>query len=221
MQREFWQERWGDGKIAFHQSDVHPMLRAHVPDLIQPGDRILVPLCGKSLDLLHLLKFVTEPGGVVIGVEFVEQAVHDFFRENNLRFETPSPGHFVAGRLEIFCRDFLTPLDQNSEIGPIDFVYDRAALVALPEEMRRAYANNISALCRPGARMLLVTFEYDQSRIDGPPFSIKPDHVRELYADAFEIRELERSAIAPLNPRFAESGVQVVHEVAYELRRKS
>lgn len=221
MEQQFWEERWQEGRLGFHQSKVHPMLRAHMSSLVQPTDRILVPLCGKSLDLLHLARLATGPGGMVIGVEFIGQAIYDFFSENDLAYEKVGSGHFVSENMELFARDFLTAIDPGGDIAPMDFVYDRAALVALPEAMRRPYADNISALTKPGGRVFLVTFEYDQSRVAGPPFSISPGMIAELYSKKFEIEELERNTTRPKNPRFVKGGVEEVSEVGYILRRKS
>ncbi|MEQ9366497.1 MAG: hypothetical protein RIF32_19810, partial [Leptospirales bacterium] len=122
MKQNFWQERWESGRIGFHQADVHPMLRRHAPDLLRPNDRILVPLCGKSLDLLFLAGLANarfeQAAGKVLGVEFVEQAVHEFFRENELACEDRGGGRFVAGNIEMHCRDFLSPGAALADLGP-------------------------------------------------------------------------------------------------------
>lgn len=222
MEQDFWNERWENGQIGFHQSKVNPMLQTHVPELINPGDRVLVPLCGKSLDLLFLAELASGPGAKVQGVEFIEQAVHEFFHENRIEYRDAGAGRFVSEKIELFCRDFLgSSPAQLAGIGPANFIYDRAALVALPAEMRPAYAQNVTRLAARGAVMFLVTFEYDQHKVPGPPFSISPETVAELYAPHFTIEEQERKAAPPRNPRFVEGGVESVAEVAYVLRRKS
>ncbi|MCR9143857.1 MAG: thiopurine S-methyltransferase [bacterium] len=220
MKQNFWQERWETGRTAFHQSDVHPMLREHAPELVRPDDRVLVPLCGKSLDLMYLAQLARGSEGAVLGVEFIEQAVREFFTENALEYEDQGDGRFVSGNVEMYCRDFLSPGAEIADLGPVNFIYDRAALVALSDDTRETYARHVTSLAAPGALMFLVTFEYDQSKVGGPPFSIAPDIVHGLYAKHFTIEERVREAQPPLNPRFTEGGVQSVSEVAYVLRRK-
>ena len=180
--------------------------------------RILVPLCGKTLDLLYLTEQTQSTGTEVVGVEFVERAVHDFFQENGLPYEERSPGEFVSGRLRLLCRDFLQL--QPDEVGVVDRVYDRAALVALPVEMRAPYAAKLGELCAGDARMLSVTFEYEQAQMDGPPFSIPETVLRELFETNFEIEQRERREGKPDNPRFVENGLERLAEVAWELRRR-
>ena len=222
MEQDFWSERWENGQIGFHQSKVHPMLRSHAPDLVRPVDTVLVPLCGKSLDLLFLAELISGPEAKVQGVEFIEQAVREFFNENRIEHRDAGEGRFVSEKIELFCRDFLgSSPAQLAGIGPANFIYDRAALVALPAEMRPAYAQNITRVAAPKALMFLVTFEYDQRKVPGPPFSIAPETVAELYAPHFIIEERERHVAPPRNPRFVEGGVESVAEVAWLLKRKS
>ena len=75
-------------------------------------------------------------------------------------------------------------------IGDIAAVYDRAALIALPADMRPDYSKQIIKLSN-NAPQLLITLNYDQSKKDGPPFSISPEQLQQYYDANYEIIELE------------------------------
>jgi thiopurine S-methyltransferase len=105
-------------------------------------------------------------------------------------------------------------------LGRVDAAYDRAALVALPPELRTRYARQFADLMPAGSTSLLVSFEYAQELRAGPPFSVERDEVERLYSDAFIVRELERIDILAASPKFAEQGVPSLHEVAWSLTRR-
>ena len=185
MESEFWLERWEKGEIGFHQSGTHHFLEKHSAEAFFSEDKVLVPLCGKTLDMLYLSGRVKK----VFGIELSQKAVTDFFSENSLEAIQVDEKIFRAGNISLYCGDFF---DFDAEtFGRIDSVYDRAALVALPESMRRKYARRISSLLPSGGRMLLVTFEFGTGVRQGPPFSISPDAVKEVYENDFQIRLLD------------------------------
>lgn len=213
MKLEFWKERWDAGRIQFHQRDVHPILRELGPAALKSGGHSLVPLCGKSLDMLWLAEHSR-----VTGVEFVEQAVHDFFAENGLKYEQ-SGAAYAAGPMRLICGDMLAVTPE--QIGPIDFIYDRAALVALPPELRKRYAAKLIELSGPETTMLLISFEYAAPEELGPPFSVSEVEIRELFNAEFSI-ECARADDGPaLNERFRAAGVNSVRECAYLLKRRA
>lgn len=219
MDPTFWHERWRNRQIGFHQPAVHPFLERWWPQYRLPaGARVYVPLCGKSLDMVWL----AVRGHAVVGSEISTIAVQEFFGENHPGTTVVEPhGPFVrhhAGAFEILAGDALqlTP----GGLGPVHAAYDRAALVALPPGMRRDYATSFAALMPPGTPTLLVAFEYAQPVKDGPPFSVEPDEIRQLYGDAFTIAELERVDIIDDSPKFAAAGLDALHEVAYTLIRR-
>lgn len=79
MNEAFWHERWARNEIGFHLGEVNPYLLRHWPSLALPnGARVLVPLCGKSLDMAWLV----EQGFTVVGVELSEKAVRAFLTSN-------------------------------------------------------------------------------------------------------------------------------------------
>lgn len=204
MEPEFWLARWAEGRIGFHKGEVHPDLQTWQDAwLDEPHHRILVPLCGKSVDI----PFLAGRGHEVSGVEIVPRAVEDFHREQGLRATEEADGPFQVHRspgITIWCGDFfdLTP----ERAGTYDRVWDRAATVALDEPRRARYVPALRRLLRPGARVLLETFTYDQQRMPGPPWSVPDDEVRRLWAGA-EV-QLLRQHDAVDEVRFRELGFE-------------
>jgi len=210
-----WHQRWEEGRIGFHLSSVNPTLKNHLDKLCEGPARVFVPLAGKSLDL----RFLAEAGHQPIGVELVEKAVQDFFAEHALTAEVSdisSHKKWSGGGVDLHVADIFH-LEPDA-IGHMDAVWDRAALVALPPDVRPRYAQKILSLLRPGGRMLLVTFAYDQSRLDGPPYSVPDDEVRALYGSAGELSRLEHGEV-DASPRARESGVSFTESVWLFVRR--
>lgn len=218
MDPSFWHERWQTRQIGFHQPSIHPFLERWWPSLAVPSQaRVYVPLCGKSLDMVWL----AVRGHRVVGSELSEIAVQEFFGERGVPAETAPHGPFVrhsSGAIEILEGDALALTPET--LGPVDAAYDRAALVALPPDMRQRYVASFAQLLPSGARALLVAFEYPQHLKAGPPFSVEPHEVQTLYGRDFEVRELERVDLIDESPKFREAGIEALHEVAYALQRK-
>ena len=218
MDPEFWHERWRTRQVGFHQSAPHPFLERWWPSLgVAPGARVYVPLCGKSLDMVWL----AVRGHAVVGTELSAIAAQEFFGEQGTAAEVSTHGPFrrhASGPYEILEGDALELTPEG--LGPIIAAYDRAALVALPIDLRERYALSFAALLPAGSRTLLVAFEYDQARKAGPPFSVTPDEVERLYSPHFTIELLERVDIIGSSPKFAAEGIEQLHEVAYRLIRR-
>ncbi len=193
MEHQFWHERWNENKIAFHQSEAHPLLVTHLGRLaLTAGQRVFIPLCGKTLDVGYLLS----QGYRVAGAELVESAVQQLFAELGITPEVEAAGklkRYSAPNVDVFVGDIF---DLTKEVlGPIDAVYDRAALVALPEDMRKRYTRHLMELTAT-APQFLITFEYDQKKMDGPPFSISHAEVREHYAAQYRPTLIESAAVS-------------------------
>lgn len=219
MEPAFWHERWQANEIGFHQNEIHVYLQDFWPRLeLHGAERVFVPLCGKSNDILWLL----EQGHPVVGVELSSVAVEAFFRENRLDVEKTTLGKFTRwhfAELEILCGDFfeLTP----ALLGEVPAVYDRASLIALPPEMRRRYVEHLTGLLTPGTRILLITLEYPQTDMQGPPFSVEESEVFALYRHGFSAQPLCAKDILAQEPRFQAKGVSRLHERAYWLERRA
>jgi thiopurine S-methyltransferase len=215
MDAEFWLERWRSGRTNFHQAKIAPLLQKYWPDLALPAaSQVLVPLAGKSLDMLWL----AAQGYRVLGVELSSLAVAQFFSENQLQPEqyTSDYGvHSVAGNIEIICGDIFR-LDA-AILSQCHGVYDRAALIALPPAMRTDYVRHVYGQLADHYRGLLITLDYPQEQIDGPPFSVNDAEVQTLYATHSTAQILDRRDILDKEPRFSERGVTRLDTLVYRL----
>lgn len=215
MEAEFWRQKWQRNEIGFHEPAPNRLLTAFWERLgLPPGATVLVPLCGKSLDLLWL----HANGWRVIGIELSEQAVEAFFAEHSLSFRRERNDAFCryrAAGLEILCGDFFQV--EPEDVGAVAAFYDRAALIALPSPMRRRYVEHLARLA-PAAPGLLVTLDYEPAEETLPPFSVDPRAVQELHAGRFVIEPLAREDVLADNPRLLARGLRSLHEAAYLLR---
>jgi thiopurine S-methyltransferase len=184
---DFWHERWDARELGFHQGQPNALLVEHFHAVeAAPGSRIFVPLCGKTLDIGWLLS----QGCSVVGVELSETAVRELFDELGVDPTVSRQGalaRYSAQRIDIYVGDFFE-LSRDT-LGAVDAVYDRAALVALPADMRRRYTAHLERITS-GADQLLLCFDYDQSAMDGPPFSVTGDEVGEHYSQSHEVTQL-------------------------------
>ena len=217
MQADFWLERWRDGQTHFHLSKVTPLLQKYWPTLgLEAGSRVLVPLCGKSLDMLWL----ADQGHKVLGVELSPLAIEQFFSENDLHpssHESPLGKHFVAGNIEIICGDIFA-LDAAT-LAACSGVYDRAALIALPADMRHRYVHHVYAQLPPQYQGILITLDYPQHQMDGPPFSVSEAEVQGLFKEHSDARVVDRRGILDKEPKFAERGLTKLDTVVFRLAR--
>lgn len=213
MDKEFWHERWRTGQIGFHTPQPHWALEAFWQALALSADEpVLVPLCGKSLDM----RWLRQRGHPVEGIELDPIAVQAFFDEwqaDGSRVSAPTKtGHrLAADGVSLWITDFF---DYRPE-RPFSAFYDRAALIALPQGMRSDYIQHLRSCLRADAKGLLVSLEYDQNQKDGPPFSVSPQEIEAM--DGFKSRLLERRDVLAESPKFLDRGVPSLHESVYEL----
>lgn len=214
MQGAFWKTRWQRNQIGFHAEKVNVFLQRHWPTLAAPAEaRVLVPLCGKSLDITWL----AERGHRVIGVELTQTAVEAFFSERGLEAVVSQEGAFRVyrhGRIELYCGDFFA-LDAG-QLEDCALFYDRAALIALPPAMRERYVRHLQHILPAGSQGLLVTLDYDQALMEGPPFSVSDAEVRSWPGNVWESELLESQDA--LEERFRARGLTRMDERAYRLR---
>jgi len=214
VEADFWHNRWKNNLTGFHLDEVNLHLKENWAALnLKQGARVFVPLCGKSLDLIWL----ANQGYKVVGIELSRLAVEAFFTENNLKVErTHVAGleYWQSENISLFCGDFFALTAET--LGQIDAVYDRASLIALPQAMRQDYAAKLTELAQ-SAPKLLVTLEYDQSKMDGPPFSVSEDEVRALYQANYQIKQLSAQDVLGDNAKFREKGLDFMNECIYQL----
>ena len=192
MNVDFWNQKWEKNEIAFHESKPNPLLVAYFKELnLVEGSRVFLPLCGKTLDIAWLLS----KGYRVAGAELSKLAIEQLFIELGVEPKITECGNvsrYSAKNIDIFVGDIF---DLSSEVlGLVDAIYERAALVALPEEMRKKYTKHLLEITGT-AQQLLITFEYDQSLMDGPPFSLNSDEVNRHYKDVYNLALLESISV--------------------------
>ncbi len=184
MDRKFWINRWEENRLGWHQESAHPLLvKFFEANLLPKGSRVFVPLCGKTRDIGWLLSM----GFRVVAVELSEIAIRQLFDDLE---STPtvrdlgSVKHFAAPNLDIYAGDVFDLT--REQIGPVDLNHDRAAMVALPDDTRVKYVSHLVEITRT-ARQLVISFDYDQGLIEGPPFSVPRPKIEALYGPSYSI----------------------------------
>jgi len=192
MELEFWQKRWRDNNIPFHEGKPNTLLIRHIDRLNLPkGGRVFIPLCGKTKDF----EWLASQGYRAVGAELSEIAIQQLFEELNITPTVSEVGthkHYAAPGIDVWVGDIFQMTAEM--MGPVDGTFDRAAMVAMPESMRQQYVNKVAEIskCAP---QLLTCFEYDQSLLDGPPFDVKEPEVRSLYDQHYDVSLVERVPI--------------------------
>lgn len=211
MDKEFWIERWKRGETGFHQQQGNDLLLKHWATLQVPaGVPVFVPLCGKSVDLIWL----AAQGRQVIGAELSPLAVADFFSEQSLTPDVRRDGAFdvyTTGPIMIWCGDFFA-LPPQAAAGAA--IYDRAALVAMPPSRQRGYAEKLLALAS-GSSIFLVSLDYPEGQITGPPFATPGSQVRALFEETHEVHVAETRDGLAASPALKDRGVTGLEETAY------
>lgn len=188
MEADFWLERWRKGETAFHEGGPNTLLTRHLGALaLAPEASIFVPLCGRAMDLWWLRNRDIR----VIGVELSERAVTEFYDEAGIAPTCTAAGaltRWQGGGVTIFVGDVFD-LDARA-LGVVNAVYDRAALVALPQSLRRRYAAHVATITG-WAPQLLITFAYDQEEMDGPPFSVDEAELVACHGTTYACMALE------------------------------
>jgi thiopurine S-methyltransferase len=190
MQPDFWLESWqvGGVKTSFHRRDVHPYVVKYMnPEALQ-GKRVLVPLCGKTNDLIWSSHYAEH----VIGIELSEIAVLQFFAENELVYQKPNEYTYQSGNIIIYQKNMFELTSEH--IGRIDWIYDRASLIALPKNMRGDYVRLLDSWTHIGTKTLLITLEYEPD-MGEPPFSVTPAEVVSHYGKKYFIAHVEKSLL--------------------------
>lgn len=198
MDAEFWHDIWAKDDLGFHESAANTFLQAHFGALdLAAGARVFVPLCGKTRDIAWLLS----KGCHVIGAELSQTAIDQLFEDLQITPDITTMGalhHYQAPMIDIFVGDVFDVT--AAHVGTVDAVYDRAALVALPADMRTQYSAHVMAITAR-AQQLVICFSYDQAVMDGPPFSIDEGIMKQLFAADYRLTKLdERDAAVRATP---------------------
>lgn len=183
MEVKFWLDVWDKRQLGFNQSEFNPKMVELLKDKNLSGQTVFVPLCGKSIDMIWFLN----KGANVYACELSAVAIEEFFQENNIEYQIQEYNdykRFIGGNITIDCGDFF-----NLDIPRVDFIYDRASMVALPTQMRARYQQKMKNLFKGLKEYYLFTFSYDQSLFDGPPFSIDEPEVLNVFNE-YEINKV-------------------------------
>jgi len=216
--RLYWLKRWEEGETGWHHQNINPHLRAFWGRVdVAPGSRVLVPLCGQSLDMAWL----GELGYRVLGVEFSPLAIAGFFNDLGLEPEKIESDRFEkwhSGQFEILCGDIFHLIEQD--IQNVSAVYDRASLVALEPEQRQRYAQLLGKILPDGCSVLLVAMDYPQTEMQGPPYSVAETEVRNLFEERFSVSLLHSIDLLAEGDRYTQRGLSRMSEQIYLLQYK-
>lgn len=187
-----WIRRWKDREIGFHGNEINPLLKNHFHSLnIHNASKVFIPLCGKSLDISWLLS----EGYYVVGVELSEDAVKELFEELGLTPVISKTDDFIEYKTNNVCVFAGDIFNLSFDLlGTIDAIYDRAALVALPKEVRIEYARHLIRITKV-APQLLISYEYDQKLMSVSPFSVDSSEIAEHYNNHYSPSLLEKEDI--------------------------
>lgn len=212
INNEFWIKRWAEGKTGFHQADVNPKLIEFAERFLDGKSKhAYVPLCGKTKDML----FLVEQGLKVSGSEVSSLAIKSFFSENKLSFEQDT-GVYRSEKITLYAQDFFE-LNPGRET-PVDFIYDRAAMVAMPHERHKAYAKHLLDILKPGGKILLISFDYDLTEMSGPPFALSEAVIRNCFETA-QIEQLSERSILEDEPKFRDRGLSRLSEAVWQIEK--
>lgn len=193
MDQNFWHRRWESNETGWHEGKANPLLVKQFHELsVAKGRRIFVPLCGKTLDIGWLLSKGYQVAGAELSPLAIEQLCMDLGVQPEIS-KVREVEQWSAKNLDIFVGDIFAL--SKKILGPIDAVYDRAALVAFPEEMRNRYTAHLTEITGK-APQLLICYEYDQRVVDGPPFSVSPEEIKRHYAGNYDVALIESTDVA-------------------------
>ena len=193
MEANFWHQRWGKNEVGWHETKVNPLLVQHFNELgLEKGSRIFIPLCGRTLDI----SWLHAQGYRIAGAELSKVAIEQLFAELGVQPNVSARGEgeqWSANHIDIFVGDIFALSAET--LGHVDGIYDRAALVAFPEDMRNRYVRHLIEITEK-APQLLICYEYDQRCIEGPPFSIPDQEVKRQYASAYQLKLLSSTEVS-------------------------
>jgi thiopurine S-methyltransferase len=217
VDNKHWLDRWQEDRIGFHEASVNRHLQNWFPGLAPaPGSGVFLPLCGKAVDI----HWIAGQGFEVVGIELSSIAIEAFFAENSLDFERVETDRFAqykSANITLLQGDFFD-LKQDDLIN-CQLVYDRAALIALERHDRPRYYDHMLSIVPASCDMLLISLEYDQTEMQGPPFSVPNEEIIQRYRDAFSIHALETSNIIDERPRWRKVGLSALQESVFSLTR--
>lgn len=218
MKSSDWLDRWKQNRIGFHQPEVNAYLQHYLQEFhLNPDDTVFIPLCGKAYDIAWL----AQQGFQVVGVELSGIAVEAFFSEQDLNCQQSVSGKFLlskGGTISLYQGDYF---DFPQEVlADCKLVYDRASLIAFAQRDRVRYCEYMRSIISARAEILLITLDYDQTQMEGPPFAVSRTEVEELYQTHYQIEELVQNDVLDERPRWRDQGLSALMETVFRLRPK-
>ena len=215
---DYWQARWHNNEIGWHEALPHPLLVKHHARLgLTAGDTVFVPFCGASVDMV----FLAEQGYCVIGSELSAKACQQFFDDQGLSYKQTSLPPFEGYQGEsitLYCGDYFSLMP--ALLGEAKAVYDRAAFVAVTPSDRYAYLNQLRHLMPSVFPMLLVTMYY-QNVHAGPPYNALPNLIQKVLALLFTVELLVDVGDSPVCQHMGERNFVQLREQLYYLTTKA
>ncbi len=218
MHHDQWLARWKQNQIGFHEPTVNPHLRRYLPDFnLNPGDTIFMPLCGKARDI----DWIAQQGFQVVGIELSEIAIESFFSEHNLPYQQFESERFTlrkSGNISLIQGDYFDL--QREDLSACKMIYDRASLIAIDEANRSRYCAHMLSIVPQATDQLLITLDYDQAQMKGPPYAVSTPEVSRHYASEYSIDALEQNDVLDERPRWREQGLTSLCQTVYRLDSK-
>ncbi len=223
MQHDFWHDAWSNSAArsaepGWQQKEVNPHLTKHWKSSgAIAGEAVFVPLCGRS----HDMRWLHDYGHHVIGIDLSVSALEEFCKQQSIDATCERDGDltvFRAPGFTLYAGDFFKL--QASHISQVSRVFDRAALIALPPEMRKPYAQHLRSILPGGSEIFLITIAYDQSQMNGPPFSVPETEVLDHYSDGFEIEVMQSASGPDQLGNLEQRGLKTLTEACFLLRPK-
>ena len=181
-----WAERWREDRIGWHVNEVNAVLVAHGDSLLSESEenRVMVPLCGKTLDMVYFAKHRSVAR--VVGIDGIQKALDEFIKEQpDLGIQAGEPTECFAtmhgDKISLLKGDFFQ-LSTTATGAKFHAVLDRGSLIAIEPTLREAYVKVMGdVVLAPGGKILLVTVENENTKREGPPFFMTESDVRQLY----------------------------------------
>lgn len=218
MRPDQWLDRWKQNRIGFHESSVNSYLCRYLAEFnLNRGDAIFLPLCGKA----HDIAWLAQQGYCVLGIELSEIAIESFFSDHNLKYQQLESERFSlrkSGNISLIQGDYFDLC--REDLLNCDLVYDRAALIAIDESNRSRYCDHMLSIIPPATDQLLITLDYDQAQMSGPPFAVSADEVQQFYGPAHRIDLLETNDVLDERPRWRDQGLTALTESVFKLAAK-
>ncbi|XP_013388822.1 probable thiopurine S-methyltransferase [Lingula anatina] len=194
-----WIEAWDSDQVGWHMSGVNHYLKEFLDVMVagKKDAKVLVPLCGKTVDM----KWLADLGHTVVGIEGAEKAAKEFFTEQNVPVNIEQCDAIQGklyrsadNKIRFYVGDFFY-FNENLE-GQFDAVWDRGSLIAVDEKDLVSYVSIIKSLLKTGGHCLAEVFDFDKGdNQNGEGHrSVSMDLAQKLFGDECSVKLLKTVA---------------------------